>query len=55
MTVSTRSPVKKAETIRGTQLKSLKALFRKGEGDIAAGRATTIESDEDIEAFFANL
>jgi antitoxin ParD1/3/4 len=47
--------MKETEDVRRARLKRLKAALAKGESDIASGRMTALDSDEDIEAFFAQL
>lgn len=47
--------LKETEEVRRARLKRLKAALTKGEDDIAASRATMLDSDADIEAFFAEL
>ena len=47
--------MKEIEEVRRARLKRLKAALALGESDIASGRVTTLESDEDIEAFFTTL
>jgi antitoxin ParD1/3/4 len=47
--------MKEVEEVRRARLKRLKAALALGESDIASGRVTTLESDEDIEAFFTTL
>ncbi len=47
--------MKETEEVRRARMQRLKAALAKGEADIAAGRTTTLESDEDIEALFARL
>ena len=43
------------EDVRRAKLKRLKLALAKGEADVAAGRVTVLGSDDEIEAFFANL
>lgn len=43
------------ETVRRLKLKRLKNALAKGEADLAAGRFTTIEDDDDLTEFFARL
>lgn len=47
--------MRETEEFRRAKLKRLKAALAKGEADVASGRFTTLESDEEIEAFFAKL
>jgi len=47
--------MKEVEEVRRARLKRLKAALALGESDIASWRVTTLESDEDIEAFFTTL
>ena len=47
--------MKETEDIRALKLKRLKAALAKGEDDVAAGRVTMLESDDDIAEFFAKL
>jgi antitoxin ParD1/3/4 len=47
--------LKETEELRRARLKRLKTALAKGEDDVAAGRVTTLENEEDIEAFFASL
>jgi len=47
--------MKESEDVRRAKLKRLKKALAKGEEDIASGRATTLNDDSEIEAFFANL
>jgi antitoxin ParD1/3/4 len=47
--------LKETEEIRRARLKRLKTAVAKGEADFAAGRATGLESESDIDAFFATL
>ena len=47
--------MKDSEEIRRAKLKRLKSALAKGEADVASGRVTTLESDDEIEAFFAKL
>jgi antitoxin ParD1/3/4 len=47
--------MKESEAVRRAKLKRLKTALAKGEEDIASGRATTLNDDSEIEAFFANL
>lgn len=43
------------DEVRRLKLERLREALAKGEADLAAGRVTTIESDEELEAFFARL
>ena len=43
------------DEVRRLKLERLQDALAKGEADIAAGRATTIASDDELEAFFARL
>jgi antitoxin ParD1/3/4 len=43
------------DEVRRLKLERLREALAKGEVDLAAGRVTTIESDEELEAFFARL
>ncbi|HEY8698871.1 MAG TPA: type II toxin-antitoxin system ParD family antitoxin [Rhizomicrobium sp.] len=47
--------MKESEEVRRAKLKRLKAALAKGEADVASGRVTTLENDDEIEAFFARL
>ncbi|MGQ0741342.1 MAG: type II toxin-antitoxin system ParD family antitoxin [Alphaproteobacteria bacterium] len=47
--------MKQSEEVRRAKLKRLKAALAKGEADVASGRMATLESEEEIEAFFASL
>jgi antitoxin ParD1/3/4 len=47
--------MKDAEQIRTAKLKRLKAALAKGEAAIASGDVAVLESDDEIDAFFANL
>lgn len=47
--------MKESEEVRRLKLKRLKESLAKAEGDIAAGKGTILNDDEDINAFFANL
>jgi antitoxin ParD1/3/4 len=47
--------MKESEEIRRAKLKRLKAALAKGEADVASGRITALNSDDDIDAFFENL
>ena len=47
--------MKEGEEVRRAKLKHLKKALAKGEEDIAAGRATVLSNDDEIDAFFANL
>lgn len=47
--------MKETEETRRARLKRLKSALAKGEADIAGGRATILESGQDIADFFANL
>jgi antitoxin ParD1/3/4 len=47
--------MKDAEEIRAIKLKRLKAALAEGEADVASGRVTLIESDDDLAEFFSNL
>lgn len=47
--------MKETGEVRRLRLAKLKASLAEGEEDIAAGRATILESDTDIDAFFAKL
>jgi antitoxin ParD1/3/4 len=43
------------EEVRRARLKRLKAALAKGEADLASGRMTALDSDEELEAFFVGL
>jgi antitoxin ParD1/3/4 len=43
------------ETVRRLKLQRLKKALAKGEADLAAGRFTPIEDDDDLTEFFARL
>ena len=43
------------DEVRRLKLDRLREELAKGEADIAAGRAATISTDEELEAFFADL
>jgi antitoxin ParD1/3/4 len=47
--------LKERDAIYQTKLKRLRKALAEGEADIAAGRHTILETDEDIDAFFAKL
>lgn len=47
--------MKDREILRRAKLKKLREELAEGRADIAAGRYTILDSDEDIEAFFKNL
>jgi antitoxin ParD1/3/4 len=47
--------MKESEEVRRLKLKRLKESLAKAEGDIASGKGTILNDDEDINAFFANL
>ena len=47
--------MKETEEVRRAKLKRLKAALAKGEEDIAAGRYTVLETEEDIDEFFESL
>ena len=47
--------LKESEEFRRAKLKKLKAALAKGEADLASGRVSVLDSEEDIEAFFARL
>jgi antitoxin ParD1/3/4 len=47
--------MKESEAVRRAKLKRLKEALTKAEADIAAGKGTILEDDEDIDAFFAQL
>ncbi len=47
--------MKESEEFRRAKLKKLKAALAEGEADLAAGHVLKLDSDEDIEAFFARL
>jgi antitoxin ParD1/3/4 len=47
--------MKESEDVRRAKLKRLKKAIAQGDEDIASGRATTLNDDGEIEAFFANL
>jgi antitoxin ParD1/3/4 len=47
--------MKETEEVRHARLKRLKMALAKGEADVAAGRTTILESDEEIASFFAGL
>lgn len=43
------------EEVRSLKLKRLRTALSKGEGDLAAGRSTTLSSDDELAEFFARL
>lgn len=43
------------DTIRQLKLERLREELAKGEADLAAGRVTTLASDDELRAFFARL
>ena len=47
--------LKETEEVRRARLKRLKTALAKGEADVASGRMTAIDSDEDLRVFFARL
>jgi antitoxin ParD1/3/4 len=47
--------MKESEAVRSAKLRQLKIALAKGEADIASGRVTKLESDDEIEEFFARL
>ena len=47
--------LKESEEFRRAKLRKLKAALTKGEADLASGRVSVLDSEEDIEAFFARL
>lgn len=47
--------MKETDEIHRAKLKKLKAALAAGESDVASGRFTTLQTDEDIDAFFARL
>jgi antitoxin ParD1/3/4 len=47
--------MKESEEVRRAKLKRLKAAIAKGEADFANGRVTSLESEAEIDAFFARL
>jgi len=47
--------MKETEEVRRARMKRLKSALARGEADIAAGRTTELESNEDIDTFFARL
>ncbi len=47
--------MKESEEVRRAKLKRLKAAIAKGEMDVASGRVISLESDEEIDAFFSRL
>jgi antitoxin ParD1/3/4 len=47
--------LKETEDIRRAKLKRLRAALAKADADVAAGRGTVLNDDDDIEAFFARL
>jgi antitoxin ParD1/3/4 len=47
--------LKERDTAYQTKLKRLRKALAEGEADIAAGRFITLETDEDIDAYFAKL
>jgi len=47
--------LKETEEVRRARLKRLRAALAKGEADIAAGRVSVLNADDDIEQFIARL
>ncbi|MGH6871342.1 MAG: type II toxin-antitoxin system ParD family antitoxin [Rhizomicrobium sp.] len=47
--------MKESEAVRRARLKRLRAALGKAEASVAAGAFTELESEEDIDAFFARL
>ena len=47
--------MKETDEIRRAKLKKLKAALAAGEADVASGRFTALQTDEEIDAFFAGL
>jgi antitoxin ParD1/3/4 len=47
--------MKESEEVRRAKLKRLKTALAQGEADVASGRITTLDNDDEIEAFFARL
>ncbi len=43
------------DELRRLKLERLRDELAKGEGDLAAGRSTTLSSDDDVAEFFARL
>jgi len=47
--------MKETDEVRRAKLKKLKAALAEGEADVASGRFTALQNDEDIDAFFAGF
>ena len=47
--------MKESDGIRRAKLRRLKLALDKGEADIASGRLSVLESDDEIEDFFGRL
>jgi antitoxin ParD1/3/4 len=47
--------MKETEEFRRAKLKRLKAMLAEAEADVRAGHGTVIETEEELDAFFANL